>query len=332
MEERVEERRVQIEERRVQMEERRLRMEERQGDFMNQLTTIFASRKRSNPPQTDQDVPGKRHQMQLRNDTDLLSGERHTNSDFQSDTDTDFQSDNDTDFQSESETDSHSETHLESETAFQSAAPACMDPHTPEDPMWFLFPNGDHLFQVPAASYDQVESTGYAWFHIWQKGSRKSGIFFIKRKCAGVLKCANSCGYVQRPYVAPKKPPAGKRSYHDKDYRQFCRGTCAEAGHLDVPLVEVPCHCQLFYRCRGGSSVLEVEHRGTHEHPRPPVCRATGAELRVYQEEALKNIRVLPKKKPSQAMQVGLQIRMWTLSVNVSGGLESRRHATWNRS
>src|SRR3989338_2848882 len=326
----MEERRVRLEEQRLQIEERRsqslLQLEERRSQFLVELEErrllimenrpeieVLAARKRLDRPRSDFETALKRKLPQT------------THS--ESETETDFSP---LSPHLESEEPSFS---IESNTSLQLTSHSSSSDQ-PQDSDWFKFPDGNHVFSLPATSYDQVESTGYAWNHLWQKGSRRTGTFAYKRKCAGVLVCSATCGYLQRPYVTPKTQymPKSKRRYHEKEYRQFCRGSCAEAGRLTVSLVLIPCDCVLFYRCTAKTNQLEVEHRGTNDHPRPPLSRATSAELHTYEDEAIKNIRITPKKKPSQLMHGRSPIRMPTLSLNDSGGLELRRHATWNRS
>jgi len=160
---------------------------------------------------------------------------------------------------------------------------------------WFIYPNGNATYRVPLALFSEVESTGYAYLHLWQKGSKKSGTFIFKRQCAGALVCAQQCGYVQRPFVNKKQSSSDGGKYQEKDYRKFCHGSCLEAGKQDVPLLHVTCDCLLYYRGWAHKKILEIEHQGLHDHPKPPLARATGAELEVYKKEA--GLRIPPKKK-----------------------------------
>jgi len=193
-----------------------------------------------------------------------------------------------------------------------------------EDVLWCKFPDGDRILSVSANLYMELESTGYAWNHLWQKGSLKSlsernGFFSSKRQCAGVLRC--QCGYVQRPYVAkPKITPGLNKSgkqYREKLYRQYCRGACFESGREEVPLEQIECDCILFYRAKNGR--LDIEHRGTHQHERAVVTRATKSERKQYLIEAENLIRVTPKKKLKLKIQLILGILMLIRSGSVSG-------------
>jgi hypothetical protein len=76
--------------------------------------------------------------------------------------------------------------------------------------------------------------------------------------------------------------------------------------------------------------VVSIRHFGTHNHPRPPVVRATGAQLAENDAEAAAGTRVAAKKKASgPAAQAGPLMRTWTLYANGSGGLALRLAGSW---
>ena len=223
---------------------------------------------------------------------------------------------------------------LENPRPFSSLASLQVNSNDPVFINWILFPDGNRTYLVNTSSYSDVQSTGYVWLKVSSKGSAKSGKFYFKRRCGGTLECEHGCGYVQRPFVGDRtagRHAQGKRKYAEKDYRQYCRGICAERGSLSVALLHKHCQCELIIRSRGMGMIV-VTHTGEHMHGKPPVVRATARELEVYKLEAQKTSKVKPKKKASPSNPSAPLMRMWTLSASGSTGLELRQHGTWSLS
>ena len=182
---------------------------------------------------------------------------------------------------------------------------------------WLAYPSGNTT-KVFEATYDEVKCTGWALNTKWQNGNSKSGKFTIHRKCAGVSTC-RKCLYRARPMIAKKSGSKyiGKKAYHVKNYRKYCRGLCFEKGNKSLKLIEVPCECTVTYRSEGDGTI-RVSHVGEHDHDRPSAVRFSAAEDKRALDELSRGQGKAPKKK-AQRPNLGPRIRIWMPYVDSSG-------------
>jgi hypothetical protein len=140
------------------------------------------------------------------------------------------------------------------------------------------WPQGNTTYTIDAASF----YTGWC-FAVNGASSLQSGHKRTYRYCLGVFRCVGSkdCQFLARPiqprirsYDTPPRSPPYECPHHPSVSLKWIR--CI--GSRDLPNTKAVA-CTLTITPIGDGTTLEVNHYGTHNHPRPPTKKATPQAL-----------------------------------------------------
>jgi hypothetical protein len=134
------------------------------------------------------------------------------------------------------------------------------------------WPQGENTYfvkksdMIAAPNCKSINSPSSGWAMVvycsFKERASSPGSKMVMRSCLGVYKCSE-CDFMERP----KQPRKVKKFVLPREAKTQC------PQHRDAVMVHHSCHC--YSKSIPRNTCWEVQHHGTHQHPRPPPSLAS---------------------------------------------------------